>query len=498
MKKLTAVILSLVFLFSAFSVSAQTELPIIYDEVTLYYNTQAIAESEVATASEVDFAAVEAYIAQQCRIMSDEIVLASYNINEQQLNDIFSTVINDYPELFFVSNIYGFKRYSNGQIYSLLPQYNMTKEERSKASKEYERMVDILVSSVPKNFNDLQKVLYVHDIIDMEAEYDNSLSNFDVYTMLTQHAGVCQAYTLLFEAVVQKLGIECHNAVSDNQNHTWNVVKIDGEYYHVDLTWDDTMYVDMVSHEYFLLSSDTLIAKAEAYDGEGNLLPRSDWRIPGKTGIECTSNKYESGNYVWSGVKTPILAADNALYTLKVERVYGDPYSVATIERISDDLKTTQTVVTLPECAWWANDEQTSYWPGYYSGFYSVGDTFYGNTTDSIWYCKIKDGITEFGYAVTYEDEFEGDIYNSAIDGKGHIKLYVGPDPNNVTNAYADHLPFLTSTDHNAAQAILNMRKHILGSCHDLYNSALFDVNGDLQVNVRDLVHIKRCIAGQL
>ncbi len=500
MKKLVAVILSVIFMFSVFSVSAESELEVNYGVIKQYESAQTYSLSKGVASQSLDYHNIESYIAQQCAKMSEEIVLESYNINAQELYNIFEAVALDYPELFFVGNRYEYKNYPNGQIYSLIPQYTMTKEEKTKASYEYERMVDIIVSAVPASFTDLQKVLYVHDLIDMEAEYDNSLSNFDVYTMLTEHAGVCQAYTLLFEAVMQKVGIECHNATSRNQNHTWNVVKLDGEYYHLDLTWDDTLYADMVSHEFFLLSSETLIASTPAYavDSSGNkfIVLRDDWKIPGENDIVADSKRFETDEYVWYGYNNPILAVGDSLYMVSVKTEKGDATADASVVRVSEDMKSYQKVATLPESAWWANEQHSSYYPGYYSGFFGIGNVLYGNTADSVWYCEINGETANVGIVATYD--FDEYIYHSAIDGKGHVKLYVGSTPSSTQNLYVDHLPLLTANDHNVAQAILNIRKHILGICEDLYNAALFDVNGDLVVNVRDLVHIKRCIAGEI
>ena len=53
-----------------------------------------------------------------------------------------------------------------------------------------------------------------------------------------------QTYTFLCEYALQQLGIEClrytGNAIGDpDEGHMWPVVRIDGEYYQCDPTWDD-------------------------------------------------------------------------------------------------------------------------------------------------------------------------------------------------------------------------------------------------------------------
>ena len=65
------------------------------------------------------------------------------------------------------------------------------------------------------------------------------------------------------------LGVECYYVSSELMNHGWNIIKINGEYYHVDVTWDDPVLDNfgMVNHDYFLLS-DNKIQEKEHFNWE--------------------------------------------------------------------------------------------------------------------------------------------------------------------------------------------------------------------------------------
>ena len=43
-------------------------------------------------------------------------------------------------------------------------------------------------------------------------------------------------------------------------NHAWNLIKIDGEWYHIDVTWDDPTpdLLGRVNHVFFLISDDAI------------------------------------------------------------------------------------------------------------------------------------------------------------------------------------------------------------------------------------------------
>lgn len=60
---------------------------------------------------------------------------------------------------------------------------------------------------------------------------------------------------------MQKLNIPCYFCMgtSNGGNHAWNIVRIDGKYYNVDLSWDDTLgeATGQISYSYFNLSDNT-------------------------------------------------------------------------------------------------------------------------------------------------------------------------------------------------------------------------------------------------
>ena len=88
----------------------------------------------------------------------------------------------------------------------------------------------------------------MHEYIVLNYDYDYLLENGDVYSMITEGIGVCQAYTGLYMLVLRQLGIEVSYSVSYPMNHTWNLVNLDGNWYHVDNTWDDPAVLGWVYH----------------------------------------------------------------------------------------------------------------------------------------------------------------------------------------------------------------------------------------------------------
>ena len=77
---------------------------------------------------------------------------------------------------------------------------------------------------------------------------------YDMYGALVNHSSVCQGYAETMFYLLKKAGLSCAIASSQNINHAWNIVKVNGKWYHVDATWDDPVW-DMPgrsNHDYFL------------------------------------------------------------------------------------------------------------------------------------------------------------------------------------------------------------------------------------------------------
>ena len=78
---------------------------------------------------------------------------------------------------------------------------------------------------------------------------------------------MCQGYAESMKLLLNKIGIECIYVSSQEMNHGWNIVNIDGEYYHIDATWNDTSSNkdNVTKYEYFALSDEEM-SKTHTWD----------------------------------------------------------------------------------------------------------------------------------------------------------------------------------------------------------------------------------------
>lgn len=96
---------------------------------------------------------------------------------------------------------------------------------------------------------------WLHDWLIENAKYDYTFTYYSPKGVMLAGKGVCQSFAEAYQLLLNKVGIN-NKLVSGEANngtwggHAWNLVKIGGNWYHVDVTWDDTGD----RYEYFLKS----------------------------------------------------------------------------------------------------------------------------------------------------------------------------------------------------------------------------------------------------
>lgn len=128
-------------------------------------------------------------------------------------------------------------------------------------------IVNRAVSQAKQNTNgtEYEMALYLHDWLLDQLEYDDSLKWSSAESALSRGLGTCQAYESAYAKLLSAAGIENAETRDTYDGHTWNAVKLDGEWYQVDCTWDDTpdnFYGDLDQRHLYFCLTDELMAIA--------------------------------------------------------------------------------------------------------------------------------------------------------------------------------------------------------------------------------------------
>lgn len=194
---------------------------------------------------------VEQLIYNSLKNAQESINIGNYNIPYAACGDLLAKVINDNPDLFYVSSSYRYSYYSNGVTAYLYPQYAEMNESIEEAQAIFDAGVAKALTCVDDTMTDEQKVVVLHDYLCSEAdypvlEYDSSgiLTNdqdiwHSAYGFFRNKEVVCAGFTLAYSYLLSQVGVESQYVSSDGMGHAWNKVKLNGNWYNVDNTFDN-------------------------------------------------------------------------------------------------------------------------------------------------------------------------------------------------------------------------------------------------------------------
>lgn len=231
--------------------------------------------------------------------LDQSISIYNYKVSINDISKVYRDVVNDNPELFYVSGGYSYYYTTDGYVTSIIPAYiSDSKDDILEMKDKFNAAVDRLKREINSDLSDIDTALEVHNYITSHAEYNTTgyntgtLSNIDhsAYGVLVEHTGVCDSYSLAYQYIMKCIyNIDTVVVTSQPMNHAWNLIKINGNYYHVDLTWDDgtfTMNGKVIDYNvrylYFLLSDDAISNMSKAHYGWEDI------------GIKCDSDYYDN------------------------------------------------------------------------------------------------------------------------------------------------------------------------------------------------------------
>ena len=205
---------------------------------------------------------VPEYISGYHKVLYEKAVEEKEDLSaDSSLGDYFSFHILNYD-----ADLQDMRIQQNGlKKYRLVywPQYYTTKEEEDLVEEEVQRLVDGGLE-INSSATDIEKVEAVYRYLAANSTYDLSLRNGEercsAYDALIQHKAVCQGFANASYKLLRELGIMNRIVTGevyyDNawRVHAWNLVLIDGAWYHLDAT-TEVHFVEQygyVSYKWFL------------------------------------------------------------------------------------------------------------------------------------------------------------------------------------------------------------------------------------------------------
>lgn len=219
--------------------------------------------------------------------------------------------------------------------------YNDLSEEEMTAAQTAKWFIDLAMAAYD---NDYDRVKFFHDELVTGNRYDTTYSRYKLVNALGERVCVCDGYSKAFQLLCKGVGIECiyvsgTTEGGSDSGHSWNKVKLDGEWYNIDVTWDDPLPdggpdPNDISYAYFLISDKDISVN----------------HTPEKEYVEASSDKY-------------------CLIKRQIEEKYGDIKKVksdsAVKKSVNEQLDARETEIRFID----TREENYDSWDSYYIAY---------------------------------------------------------------------------------------------------------------------------------
>lgn len=325
---------------------------------------------------------LEEYVVAALENHEKFIDVSAYNISIPAAGREYFKILNDNPQLFYVLGGVSLTNTGN-QVKYYWPEYLAGKEEVSRMKEELETAAQQVLEQVDESMDAVQKALVVHDYLVQNCEYDQEHFmagtvpdiSHTAYGALVNGMAVCDGYANAYAYIMEhKLGIPCTVVSSERMKHAWNMIEIDGKWYHADLTYDDPAWdcIGRVCHNYFLLSDQEISSKEHC-----------EW-TPGHAAGDTHYDKA-----FWIGVESAISYYNGAWYYSGY-----DPGTHAVVLKKKEDLSAADATTVCRTSPWQASG-QSSY-QGSFMYLAQANGKLYFSTNTAIMQMDADGGIQVF------------------------------------------------------------------------------------------------------
>ena len=448
--KVTAVATAAVIALSAFGASAfaagSTPAGYIQENV----------EFETAHADLIE------YIYQQTMQFQPSINLENYQFHVSDFETLCLSLYGTHPDLTVILPNQNFYSCSynpmSGIAANVMPKYAYSREEATQRLERFYEMADYFLGFVNDDMDDFTKALILHDELAIHGEYiiskqlgDGTTVLSSDYSQMVEGWGRCETYTEVYAYLLAQNGIRSEIVNSDTMNHEWLKAQLDGQYYNIDLTWDDPVYdrPGKVSHNYFLWSDEEFQTESSVKDAH------TDY-----TSAYASGSGYDSYDNL-HGFETQVCWLNGTLYAID-----ENAKQLVVYDHLTDGM------TPLCDVSGWWSAGNGYYWNGNFSSLVAYGGLLYYNSPGAVYSYDPVTGET----VKVADNEDSNELYGlRRIDNV----LYGVNAPNpNVTG---------TLTALYELPAIEPEPEYTLG-----------DVNIDGEIDIRDATEIQRYLANYI
>ena len=221
----------------------------------------------------------------------------------------FHAAVLDHPEFFWITGAHWNKKTHEDNEgrkaydYTFTLNMTLTPDEIRREQPIIQALISELAEA-SSGLSEYETALYFHDYIIENTVFDNEEANAEekdsfsssrsAYGCIVKHKAVCSGYARAFAWLMKERGIECISVIGYASKeaagmHEWNCARLDGDWYYIDVTWDDFQTNDGeemktgVKYDCFCVTTSEL---EETY-----IIGAEEWMMPDPP--VCTATKYD-------------------------------------------------------------------------------------------------------------------------------------------------------------------------------------------------------------
>lgn len=222
------------------------------------------------------------------------------DVDEEDIIEEYEYIVKEHPELFWLGDGYSYETITDDSTKTVTFECAHTSmQDISEKRSRFDSIVKKILDEANMQSTLYDKVIYIHDYIIDHTQYDqetyqkmnSSKEPNEIYEATTafgclvNNKAICSGYSAAFQLLMQKLDVtsgRVSGRKTGGEDHEWNYIVLDDEYYYVDVTWDDPINIDLQdnkTYEFFCITTDEL---KETHEID------KDQFVP-----ECSANKYD-------------------------------------------------------------------------------------------------------------------------------------------------------------------------------------------------------------
>lgn len=418
-------------------------------------------------------------------------------ITQAELETVFDAYRRDHTEHFWLGNGYEIL-FTESTATALKPEYIMSGDELETAKAAFNAAAEALLAGITSDMSEYEREKMLHDKLAAAVSYEETANAHNAYGALVGGKAVCEGYAEAYQYLLQLAGLQAfiangtaiNSETGNSENHTWNLVRIDGEYYNVDLTWDDQD--EMLFYAYF--------NKTDSQITEDHTVSAPDYALP-----ECTAKTADYFSVNGGELPAFNLAAVAELLSNGggTARVYITGSTSEFIGAFTANLAALAQKLGLKGniVSGFTALGRELILTVYSTGFTVSGKiTSFGGEADDITVELIKSGESEPAYQTVVTGNSADYTINNIEEGAYTVNMVKNGHITEVSYITLDKTLYLrgdinTDAARNASDLAM-LKKALLGTkTVDNADFARYDIKTDSRIDIIDLVRLKKIIA---